>query len=127
MGEQVLIVNHNTGLLSLVQIMLEKAGFIALKASNIAIAWKMLESQQPEMVILDINMPEQDSVALCKQIRSSSNIKHVPVLILAERYDRHGVSEGLQAGANDFLYKPILHHDLIDKTHLLLANSNNGH
>ena len=79
------------------------------------------------MVILDINMPEQDSVALCKQIRSSPNIKHVPVLILAERYDRHGINEGIQAGANDFLYKPILHHDLIDKTHLLLAQSNNGH
>jgi DNA-binding response OmpR family regulator len=126
MSKQVLVVNHNTGLLSLVQIMLEQAGYIALKASSIPMAWKLLEAQQPHLVILDINMPEQDSIALCKQIRSQSGMKHVPVLVLADRYDRQGVTESLQAGANDFLYKPILHHDLIDKAHLLLSQAN-GH
>ena len=40
---------------------------------------------------------------------------------------RHAHVAQAQAGADDFLYKPILHHDLIDKTHLLLAQSNNGH
>jgi DNA-binding response OmpR family regulator len=121
MGEQVLVINHNTGLLSLVQIMLEKAGYIVLKATSVSMACKLLETQEPQMVILDINMPEQDSLALCKHIRSQSGMGNIPILILAERYDRHGVTEGLEAGASDYLYKPILHHDLIDKTRLLVG------
>ncbi len=123
MGEQVLVINHNTGLLSLVQIMLEKAGYAVLKASSIHMAWKLLETQEPQMIILDTHMPEEDSTALCRQIRAGSGMEHVPILILAERYDQHGVAEGLEAGADDYLYKPILHHDLIDKIHSLLKHN----
>lgn len=121
-----MVVDDEVGALTLIKIMLERGGFEVLKAQDAYTALDLLESNQPELIILDVMMPGMDGIELCKRIRGRSETEHTPVLILSARGDPESVEEGLSAGANDYLSKPILHHDLITKVRELLEAVGSG-
>ncbi|GAB4478532.1 MAG: hypothetical protein Kow00124_23030 [Anaerolineae bacterium] len=123
MSQTVLVVDDEVGALTLIGIMLERGNFEVLKASNAYKALEILKSQIPDLMILDVMMPGMDGIELCRQIRQMDSTRDVPVLILSARGDAESVEEGLSAGANDYLCKPILHHDLITKIREVLDDS----
>ena len=69
-------------------------------------------------MILDVMMPEMSGIELCKVIREKGIT--VPILILSARGDAQAVMHSLEAGATDYLPKPILHHDLVAKVRQML-------
>jgi DNA-binding response OmpR family regulator len=118
--QRVLIVDDEIGALTLIGIMLERGGFEVLKAKDADSALAVLGSETPDMIILDVMMPGIDGIELCKLIRGRDLTRHVPVLILSARGDADSVMRGMDAGANDYLPKPILHHDLVAKVRNML-------
>lgn len=120
MKKTVLVVDDEIGALTLIGIMLERGGFGVLKAKDADSALAMLGQNTPDLIILDVMMPGMDGIELCREIRGRENTKETPVLILSARGDADSVMRGIDAGANDYLPKPILHHDLVSKVQTIL-------
>ncbi len=118
--KRILVVDDEIGALTLIGIMLERGGFNVLKAKDANAALTVLDKETPDLIILDVMMPGMDGIELCRVIRERSETREVPVLILSARGDAESVMRGMDAGANDYLPKPILHHDLVDKVRKML-------
>ncbi len=123
MKKQVLVVDDEIGALTLIGIMLERGGFGVLKAKDAQVALSVLDENQPDLIILDVMMPGMDGIELCRAIRQRSVTRATPVLILSARGDAESIIKGIEAGANDYLPKPILHHDLVSKVRSMLGES----
>jgi DNA-binding response OmpR family regulator len=123
MKKNVLVVDDELGALTLIGIMLERGGFNVLKAKDADVALAILEQSLPDLIILDVMMPGMNGIDLCRVIRQRDDTKSIPVLILSARGDAESVMQGMEAGANDYLPKPILHHDLVAKVRSILAQS----
>jgi two-component system, OmpR family, phosphate regulon response regulator PhoB len=121
MKKHILVVDDEIGALTLIGIMLERGGFGVLKAKDAIAALGVLEQNTPDLIILDVMMPGMDGIELCNQIRKRPDTGHTPVLILSARGDAESVMRGMEAGANDYLPKPILHHDLVAKVRVMLS------
>ena len=123
--KHVLVVDDEIGALTLIGIMLERGGFGVLKAKDARMALSVLDESQPDLIILDVMMPGMDGIELCKVIRQRDVTKQTPILILSARGDAESIIKGIEAGANDYLPKPILHHDLVSKVRSMLGESAN--
>jgi len=121
MKKNVLVVDDEIGALTLIGIMLERGGFNVLKAKDADAALAILDQSIPDLIILDVMMPGTDGIELCGIIRGRDDTGEIPVLILSARGDADSVMRGMEAGANDYLPKPILHHDLVTKVRTILA------
>ena len=115
MKNTVLVVDDEIGALTLIGIMLERGGFNVLKAKDAKAALAELERNTPGLIILDVMMPGMNGIELCAVIRERPATENTPILILSARNDADSIMRGMQAGANDYLPKPILHHDLVTK------------
>jgi DNA-binding response OmpR family regulator len=118
--KRILIVDDEMGARTLIGIMLDRGGFDVLKAADANEALNLLNSDKPDLIILDIMMPGMDGFELCRKIRQRPELAETPVLILSTRGDSESVMRGMDAGATDYLPKPILHHDLVAKVRSLL-------
>ncbi len=118
--KRILVVDDEIGALTLIGIMLERGGFEVLKAKNADAALGVLEQETPDLIILDVMMPGMDGIELCRNIRGRPATQSTPVLILSARGDAESVMRGMDAGATDYLPKPILHHDLVAKVRKML-------
>ncbi|HLW35123.1 MAG TPA: SpoIIE family protein phosphatase [Chthoniobacterales bacterium] len=106
-SRQILIVDDDDSSRALLTRMLSSAGYKCRETDNAADALKLVREQKPEVLLLDFRMPEMDGTDVLKQLRSDPNpdIAQLPVIMLTG----HGESEVqcLQAGADDFVIKPI--------------------
>lgn len=116
----ILVVDDEVGALTLIGIMLERGGFEVLKARDAYAALEVLETNTPDLLILDVMMPGMNGIELCRRIREMPKMTGVPVVMLSARGDPASVDAGLEAGADDYLQKPILHHDLLTKIRKML-------
>lgn len=115
MPEQIMIVDDDPGLLALIGVILKRAGYTVHKATDAFVALEALESDAPDLFILDVMMPLMNGFELCRKIREQPETAKTPVIILSARGDAESVQEGYDAGADDYLTKPIFHNDLIEK------------
>jgi two-component system response regulator MtrA len=123
MKRHILVVDDEIGALTLIGIMLERGGFGVLKAKDARSALAVLDQNTPDMIILDVMMPGMDGIELCRVIRGRSDTGATPILILSARGDAESIMRGIEAGANDYLPKPILHHDLVAKVRSMLGQN----
>ena len=121
MANRIMVVDDEIGALTLIGIMLERGGFEVTKANSASVALSLLENGTPDMFILDIMMPDIDGIELCRRVRALPQTQSTPILILSARGDDEAREQGIEAGANSYLSKPILHHDLINKVRELLG------
>jgi DNA-binding response OmpR family regulator len=123
MKRHILVVDDEIGALTLIGIMLERGGFGVSKARDAKAALELLDNITPDLIILDVMMPGMNGIDLCRLMREREATRRTPVLILSARGDSDSVIQGIEAGANDYLPKPILHHDLVSKVKLMLGQS----
>lgn len=96
--------------------------FHVLTASNGKEALLLLKSQNVDVVISDIMMPEMDGYELCKAIKGNSKTKHIPVILITSDLSAEGKIKGFQAGTDAFLYKPINIQELLLRLENILKN-----
>ncbi|MBL8148071.1 MAG: response regulator [Anaerolineae bacterium] len=123
MTDVILIVDDEIGALTLIGIMLERGGFEVIKARNAGEALMLLDETTPDLIILDVMMPGMDGIELCAVIRERAPTVETPILILSARGDAESIIRGMEAGANDYIPKPILHHDLVSKVRSMLGQT----
>ncbi len=125
MKKRILVVDDELGALTLIGIMLERGGFSVLKAKDAREALSVLDQSLPDMIILDVMMPGMDGISLCRILRERPEFDNIPILILSAKNDAQSIMRGMDAGANDYLPKPILHHDLVTKVKDMLVSAVN--
>jgi two-component system, sensor histidine kinase and response regulator len=118
----ILIVEDSLTQAELLRYILEHKGCRVSMAVNGREAHKVLVKKQPDLVISDIMMPEMDGYELCNAIRSDSNLKDIPIILLTSLTDPLDVIKALECGANSFLMKPLDKDLLFSRINQILGN-----
>lgn len=124
-NSRILIVDDNPQNLQVLGRLLQEKNYEIEFAINGKAALEWLESQQFDLILLDINMPEMDGFEVCQTIRKDEKLNKVPVIFLSADSDRESILRGFELGAQDYVTKPFDSRELIVrvKTHLSLKNS----
>jgi len=109
---RVLIVDDNELTLTLVSKILELDGYIVDVAINAADAFKLIQSFQPDLAILDVMMPDMNGYELCKRLRKEPFSLKIPILIMTAEGSDQDTDRAFACGANDLLTKPFNNDDL---------------
>src|SRR5260370_17705672 len=111
--KKIVLIEDDSDLYSLVQYNLEKEGFALAGSQTGKGAVELCRRERPDLIILDIMLPDSDGLEICKAIRNHSDLAHVPVIFLTARASETDRIVGLELGANDYIVKPFFFRDLI--------------
>ncbi|MFN5995781.1 MAG: response regulator transcription factor [Paracoccaceae bacterium] len=117
---KVLIVDDDPRLRDLVRLAMERAGFQVITAADGQSALTRVARDLPDLVVLDIGLPEVDGLEVCRRVRQRSN---VPVLFLTARDDEIDRILGLELGADDYVTKPFSPRELVARVRAILKRS----
>jgi diguanylate cyclase (GGDEF)-like protein len=104
---KVIVVDDDPTILDLVQSLLKGKGLQTFKLQEPQRFWEVLKTAQPDLLILDIEMPEVDGLSLCQLVRNDYQWSWLPILFLTSHTDVHTLQRAFSAGADDFITKPI--------------------
>ena len=111
MGEskkpKVLIVDDEENNLNLISALLSNNGYLYDTARNGLEALEKVKEYSPDLILLDILMPKMDGYEVCRRLKDDLLTQHIPVIMVTALFDRDSRIKGLEAGANDFLTKPV--------------------
>lgn len=102
---------------------LESQGFEAAGFALPSAFWRALEKQSPELVLLDIMLPEEDGLAILKKLRAAPETRRLPVVLLTAKNSEFDRVIGLDNGADDFISKPFSMLELIARIRAVLRRS----
>jgi two-component system, OmpR family, alkaline phosphatase synthesis response regulator PhoP len=105
--KKILIIEDEPEIAQLVKLYLEKDGFRAMIAKTGSEGLKMVKADRPDMVILDLMLPEMDGLEICKKIRIAPDTSLLPVLMLTAKAEESDTIIGLELGADDYVSKPF--------------------
>ena len=122
----ILIVDDDRDIRSLLADYLESNGYRALAAADGTGMWKVLDEARPDLIVLDLNLPGDDGLTLCRKLRANSTL---PVIMLTARNEPLDRILGLEMGADDYLPKPFEPRELLARIQTILrrAAPANGH
>jgi CheY-like chemotaxis protein len=113
MAKEILIVEDNEDNRLLAEKILNYHGFKTVTASHGKEALQYCETHQPDLILMDLSLPDVDGMEVTRLLRKKPQYQHVPIIALTA-HALHGIQELTQeAGLNDFLAKPFLPNDLI--------------
>jgi pilus assembly protein CpaE len=106
MPEKILIVDDDLETLRLVGIMLQRQGYIILAATSGPQALGLAKTEQPDLILLDIMMPEMDGFEVARQLRADGELGQIPILMFTAKTQVEDKVAGYESGADDYLTKP---------------------
>jgi CheY-like chemotaxis protein len=115
MSISIMVVDDDPGLRTLLSLILQRAGYTVQLAENGAEALERIQATPPDAFLLDVMMPGMDGVELCRRIRATALTAKAPVFMVSGYADPTNVQRSFEAGATDFLSKPVTPRDLIKK------------
>jgi len=117
---KILIVDDETDILDLLEYNLEKEGFEVLRATDGKIALDLALREIPDLVVMDIMMPVMDGVAACHAMRALPELERTSIVFLTARSEEYSEVAGFEAGADDYIHKPIRPKILMSRVKALL-------
>ena len=121
--ESVLIIDDEADIREILEYNLKKEGFTVYTASNGKDGIAIAQAEHPDLVILDVMMPEMDGIEVCAILRSDPTTKHIRICFLTARGEDYSQIAGLDAGADDYVSKPIKPRVLISRINALLRRN----
>lgn len=120
-GKKILLVEDNIDILKANKRMLELNGFYVIASMNIEDAEKQLNNNIPDVIVLDILLPDGSGLELCKHIREQ--LSDIPILFLSALDENSDIIAGLRAGGDDYLAKPYAYEVLLTRIETLIRRS----
>ena len=120
MRQKILLVDDEEDILEFLSYNLRKDGFEILTANNGSKGLVLAKKHKPDLVILDVMMPEMDGVDVCQRIRELPELDETLVLFLSARAEDYSELAGFSAGADDYITKPIKPKLLISRVNAIL-------
>ena len=111
--KKIVLIEDDADLFALIRYNLEKEGFAFAGSQTGKGAMELCRRERPDLIILDIMLPDSDGLDICKGIRAHPELSHIPVIFLTARASETDRIVGLELGANDYIVKPFFVRELI--------------
>jgi CheY-like chemotaxis protein len=118
---RILVVEDEESLLKLESILLSSKGYSVTGVMDGRSALEEVKANQPDLVILDIMLPELDGFEVCRQIKEDPETRHIPVLILTAKKNSQDLARGQQVGCDAYITKPFKSAKVLDMVQELLS------
>jgi len=119
--KKILVCDDDEGILDMLALILEETGHEILLENNSMNVLSIIETQSPDLILLDLWMPVISGDQLLKSIRSNSNMHNLPVIVISASRDGKKIAE--QAGASAYIAKPFDFQELIDSVDACLSGN----
>lgn len=123
MAERILIVDDDVDSLKLIGLMLQRQGYEIATANNGQQAIIRANAEQPDLIILDIMMPDMDGYEVCRRLRHDTTTQGIPIIMFTAKTQVDDKVAGFEAGADDYLTKPTHPAELASRVKAVLARS----
>jgi DNA-binding response OmpR family regulator len=118
--KKILVIDDHADSVFLLKDRLEREGYEVITAYDGKSGLKRAFNDNPDLILLDIVMPDIDGLEVCRTILNTQSTKDIPVILLTGKVDADGTKEGLQAGAFDYIRKPVNKTELLARIHSAL-------
>lgn len=115
MNTKVLIVDDEPNILLSLDFLMKKNGYKVFLARNGAEAIESATSNLPDVIILDIMMPDVDGYQICKTLKSDPKLQHTKIMFLSAKSKESDIAKGLELGADAYMTKPFGNKELLEK------------
>src|SRR5512140_596970 len=126
MAEKILIIDDDVDTLKLVGLMLQKQGYIIAAANNGPQGLEQAEREGPDLILLDVMMPDMDGYEVAKRLRVNPLTANTPILMFTAKTQLDDKVTGFEAGADDYLTKPTHPTELSAHVKALLSRVTKG-
>ena len=116
----ILIVDDNPANVEIFQMRLEANGYDIITATDGQAGLAMASEKQPDLILLDIMMPKMDGIEVCRRIRADESLPFMPIIMVTAKTDSKDIVAGLEAGADEYLTKPVDHAALVARVKSML-------
>lgn len=123
MSQKILIVDDDLDTLRLVGLLLQRKGYQIIAADNGPQALAKASSEKPDLILLDVMMPEMDGVEVLRRLRREKSTAHIPTIMFTAKSQVGDKVLGFEAGADDYLTKPTHPAELVARVRTILARS----
>src|SRR5512147_2968384 len=123
MAEKILIVDDDIDSLKLIGMMLQRQGYEIVAASNGQQALGRAHADQPDLIILDVMMPDMDGYEVCRRLRHDPATQTIPIIMFTAKTLVDDKVAGFEAGADDYLTKPTHPAELASRVKAVIARS----
>lgn len=110
---RILVVDDDPNIVRLVRSYLEQEGYTVLTAGNGVLAQQMIRSERPDLVVLDLMLPDKDGLQITNFVRGDGALRATPIIMLTARVDDADKIVGLEMGADDYVTKPFNPRELV--------------
>ena len=117
---RILIADDEPHIRKLVSFTLGNRGYEVVEASDGGEAVRLARETRPDLILLDVMMPELDGFEVCRRLRSTPAFATLPVVVISARTESEAIERAMQAGANIYLTKPLRLPDLLNEIEKLL-------
>jgi len=115
MLKTILIVDDEPDVLKLAEIRLRKWGYEIITASDGQNGLELIRNQKPDLVLLDLRLPNMDGVEVCRQVKNDKELKHITVILFTATEDMAVATMAKEHGADDYIVKPYEPEELLEK------------
>jgi two-component system, OmpR family, alkaline phosphatase synthesis response regulator PhoP len=105
--KKILLADDEEDIKTVVRLYLESRGYECLTAYDGLDALSMAESEQPDLILLDVMMPVMDGYEVARKLKASEKTRGIPIIMLSAAGHSDSIKKGLEAGARDYLVKPF--------------------
>lgn len=123
MARKILVVDDEPVLVETIAYNLEQAGYQVLTAADGASALEAAQRELPDLIVLDLMLPEMDGLEVCRQLRRENATATTPIIMLTAKSDEIDKVVGLEVGADDYVTKPFGRRELLARVRALLRRS----
>lgn len=123
MGKRIYYVEDDTSIRELVLYALKTAEFQVMGFENAASFYKRMKEQQPDLILLDIMLPDEDGVSILKKLKSRPDTENIPVIMMTAKSSEYDKVLGLDSGADDYITKPFGVMELISRVKAVIRRS----
>ena len=120
--QKILVVDDEVSVTELFSMMLEMEGYRVRVVHDVQSAKNALEEEPADLLLVDIMMPEASGLELCRYVRAEPFLASTPIIVISARSQLDEVHEGLAAGADTYLLKPVSRNELIEAVQQALAD-----
>ncbi len=126
MGQRILVVDDDKEIVRILRAYLEKAGYNVLTAYDGETALHVMRSDRPDLVVLDLMLPDRDGWDITRIVRGDPALAATPIIMLTARVESDDKILGLDIGADDYIPKPFNPHEVVARVRAVLRRSSEG-
>jgi DNA-binding response OmpR family regulator len=123
MAKRILVADDEIRVVAVIKKRLESVGYDVITAYEGYEALKKARAERPDLIVLDLIMPNLNGYQVCAMLKRDDEYKHIPILMLTARSQEKDIEEGMRSGADYYMTKPFEHEMLLAQISALLAKA----